>query len=152
MSTRTMVQQPQPYASEEIIYRTRNEFLTDLRIIIDGTTYPLHQLEMVRVVHLAYYLPLQLLRLLAVGLAWLLMADMAGVLPSSTPVNNVWLAGVLVLVLLAFVLVVPNLVPTHAVQIKTARTRALFFHSSDTAHLQSIVRQIKLAIERLPSG
>ena len=150
MSLRTMVtQQTPPSASERILFRTRSEFLTDQRIIVEGEIYPLGSVEQVKVARLIYFWPLQALRLAALLLAGALIFDISGLVALNLPVDSVIIGGVLVLMLAALVYMAPGLVPTHVLQFTTSRGRVRLFYSSDTDHLHSIARKVEQAMARL---
>ncbi len=152
MSLRAMVsQQTPPYASERILFRTRSEFLTDQRVIVDGEIYPLRSVEQVKVARLIYFWPLQATRLLAALLSWALILDIFGIVALNLPVDSVIMGGVLVLLLAAFAYVVPGLVPTHVVQFETSRGTVRVFYSSDTDHLHGIARNAEQAMAQLDS-
>jgi len=140
------------YATEKILFRTRSEFLTDQRVIVDGEIYPLTVIKRARVVRLFYFWPIQLLRLLALALAVGLILDIAGLVALHLPVTSVIAGGVLVLLLAGFVYVAPDIVPMYALQLDVPRGKVRFLYSSDAEHLHSIVRKLEQAMAQRATG
>lgn len=58
-----------PYANERIVYRTSRDVLTDQRLIASGNTYPLKMIKSVKVASAPYFMPLNVVRLIALVIA-----------------------------------------------------------------------------------
>jgi hypothetical protein len=150
MSLRIMTtQQTPPYASEKILFRTRSEFLTDQRVIVDGEIYPLAAIKRARVVRLLYFWPIQFLRLAALALTVALILDISGLVALHLPVTSVIVGGVLVLLLAGCAYVAPDIVPMYALQLDVPRGKVRFLYSSDADHLHGIVHKMIAAMEAL---
>ncbi|MBI5961270.1 MAG: hypothetical protein HY866_21205 [Chloroflexi bacterium] len=141
-----------PYASEIILYRTRSDILSDLRFIVDGTTYPLSKIQSARVSMLWYYLPLQLVRLLTLIAAAAILGHTFGVvkidpLPDSMLITLVGIAG-----LLTFALPISQMIPTHVIRLKLDAGQVKVMSSSDVRHLKEVAEKINQATIKVRQG
>lgn len=64
-----------PYAQERIVYRTNRDVLTDQRLIAGGNTYPLKMIKTVKVASAPYFIPLLVLRVVALAIALMYLGE-----------------------------------------------------------------------------
>jgi len=132
---------------EVVLFRTRNEILTDRRIIIRGNIYPLNAVSEIRVEMAWYYAPFLLVRLLLVPLAILLVLSYLHVVGRDMMPGNPnlhLLMGVALGLLLAFV---TWIVPTHDLKVKaTTGETDIMMHHHDTGYLREVKTKIEDAI------
>jgi len=138
-----------PYADERILYRTRDDILTDRRLITGGATYLLAELSAVRVAPTRLYVPVQAGR--AVGLflgTVLLVFAAAGWLGGVALPLNPLLYFLLALPCLLAALTAAWLLPIFALQLHARGGRELVMRSSDFETLRAFALRIHALIQQ----
>jgi len=133
-------------ATEAVLFRTRNEFVTDQRIIINGNSYPLTDIETVRVAATQFFYVVQLVRLVAGVAIGLLVLRWLGVLPLAIVPDNELIHLIETGLLTALAFVMPDLVATHTLVLETPTRRARFMPSSDAERLERLAAKATEAI------
>ncbi len=124
---------------ERVLYRTHTVILTDKRIVVDGNTYPLWQIEAIHTTRARYHLPLLAVRLAVVALLAVGLATSDGL----------YVRFGFLLVMGALLFGVMYLVPTHVLQIDTPGGRVRVMSSGDTGYLKDVAAQIACARDRV---
>lgn len=138
-----------PYADERILYRTRDDILTDRRFITGGMTYPLADLRAVRVVPTRLYVPVQAGRAIGLFLGTVLLVfALAGWLGEVALPLNPWVYFLIALPCMLFALTAAWLLPIFALQLHTGGSRRLVMRSSDFETLRSFAVHIHALIQQ----
>jgi hypothetical protein len=137
----------QPVAGHEIVlFRTHSEILTDRRIIVRGSTYPLDQVARAYVRPAWYYAPFVVGRLLMVALTILLLLSSLNVVEDVVPGNPRFHLPGAILIGLAVVMMT-WLVPTRVLLIKTvAGHKETVMRGVDAGYLREVRDKIAAAV------
>jgi len=144
-----MLTQPQPNSTEVILYRTRTDILTDRRIIVDGTTYPLGTVVSIKVMPTRFYVPFQGMRLLALVGAIFFGLSLAGPVGSDTVPGSTAVRLIAAAALFGFAVMSPWVVPTHKLRLRLSEQKVDMMYSSEVDHLRTIAGKINEAASRL---
>lgn len=138
-----------PYADERILYRTRDDILTDRRFITGGATYALADLRAVRVVPTRLYVPVQAGRAIGLFLGTVLLVfALAGWIGEVALPLNPLVYFVIALPCLLFALTAAWLLPLFALQLHMGGGRLLVMRSSDFETLRSFAMRIHALIQQ----
>lgn len=96
-----------------------------------------------------YYLPLQLLRVIALLVAVVILGSVVGLinveaLPGSGPISLIWIA-----VLVALALPVSRQLPTHVIRLNLGSEQASVIYSSDRQYLTTLAAKINEAAAKV---
>ncbi len=142
-----------PYADERILYRTRDDILTDRRLITGGATYPLATLSAVRVVPTRLYVPVQAGRAIGLFLGTVLLVFvLAGGLGEVALPLHPALYFLAALPCVLFALTAGWLLPIFALQLQTGRGRLLVMRSGDFETLRAFALRIHALIQQRHEG
>lgn len=141
-----------PFASEMVLYRTHSEIISNHRLVINGRTLLLSQVQGVQLVRSRYFALLQVLRVALIGavlaqIAWCVqncsgLSLTNGLLAAGPPVVLLWLVYML-----------PALIPSHALRLTTTGGVRDFMLTSDRDQLAVVQDKIEgacAALETLP--
>jgi len=137
---------------EAVLFRTHSEILTDQRMIIRGSSYPLLGIDRVYIRPAWHFAPYALLRLALIGAAALLILSFAGVIqPGHVPGSRALhlIGGVLIGLL---VVLATRLVPQYTLWLKTqSGDKQVVMRSPSVRHLRAWRDEIETAVARRKS-
>lgn len=127
---------------ERVIYRTHTVILTDKRIVVDGNTYPLWQIESVQTARASYYFVLQAMRLVVLGLVVFALVCLLNS-PMSASATLLRVSFLAAMSGMFFVLV--WLAPTHVISLGSPSGSIRVMSSGDVRYLKEVAAQIDAA-------
>jgi hypothetical protein len=133
-----------PYTNERIVYRTSRDVLTDQRLIADGNTYPLKMIKSVKVASAPYFMPLMVVRVVALIIAVIYVGEALGWIKIIGEPEQRYVKMALALVFGGFGYAVTWIVPTVSltlILLNGTKVRAMW--SNDRRGLAYVVDEIR---------